>query len=104
MIRDCQISDERLAPLRECLVDSTGDNEPGEWPGNYISTQTVAYSCGILARSGEAVVHDHDQVDWLCVADCRRRQQNSSGRAWLGMWTRAIINLSPLLHHGQCRR
>src|SRR5579862_8265655 len=85
MIRNCQISAERLAPLQECIRDSSGDNRPGDWPGNYFSTQTVAYSCGILARSGEAVVHDHDPKE---LALCKRLAEEAAkimANTWLGM-------------------
>jgi hypothetical protein len=67
------------------MVDSTGDNKPGEWPGNYISTQTIAYSCGILARAGETVVHAHDADE---LALCRRRAEEAAkimADTYLGM-------------------
>ncbi len=60
MIHNCKLSPERLRPFEECTRDSSGDNRPGEWPGNYLSTATVAYSCGILARKGEKVEHNHE--------------------------------------------
>ncbi len=85
MIRDCVVSAERLAPLQECMVDSTGDNRPGEWPANYFSTQTVAYSCGILARAGEKVVHDHDPDE---LKLCQRLADEAAAimtGTWLGM-------------------
>jgi hypothetical protein len=38
----------------------TGDASDGEWPGQFLSAQTIAYSCGILARRQDGVVHAHD--------------------------------------------
>ncbi len=95
MIRNCQVSAERLAPLRECMVDSSGANKPGEWPGNFFSTQTVAYSCGILARAGETIVHAHDPAE---LALCQRLANEAArimAGTYLGMADESDHQFSP---------
>jgi hypothetical protein len=55
---NCKRDPKRLGALAECLRG--GSPSADEWPGQYLSTRTVVYSCGILARDGDAVLHDHD--------------------------------------------
>lgn len=57
---NCKPDPNRLGVLAECRQssDSSGDGE--EWPGHFLSTRTIAYSCGMLARKGDDVVHIHD--------------------------------------------
>jgi hypothetical protein len=57
LIKDCKLDPARLGVLAECMQ---GDPQEGEWPEQLLSAQTVAYSCGILARRQDAVVHAHD--------------------------------------------
>src|SRR5262245_2357548 len=66
LIKDCQPDAKRLGVWAECM---TGDPAEGEWPGQCISAQTVAYSCGILARAEDKVVHAHDPEE---LQRCRR--------------------------------
>jgi hypothetical protein len=46
-----------------------GQNPGSEWPWNVLSRATVAYSCGQLARRGDAVEHRHNPGEF---ALCRR--------------------------------
>ncbi|WP_346289186.1 hypothetical protein [Sphaerothrix gracilis] len=76
VVRDCQPDAERLLPLAECMEtygvrSNTRDpHDPqGEWPHNCISTQTVAYSCGLLCRDGDETHHNHAVAE---LEKCRR--------------------------------
>lgn len=74
LVTDCRPDPGRLAPLQPSLDDArNGDAGPddaqAEWPHNVVSTRTVAYSCGALARTGEPVAHRHDRDE---VERCRR--------------------------------
>ena len=66
LVTDCKVDPKRLGVLAECL---SGDPHEGEWPNQYLSAQTVAYSCGMIARFQEVVVHAHDPEE---LKLCRR--------------------------------
>ena len=81
MVRNCKIDDKRLEPLKECFA---GEG-PDEWPDNYLSCKTVVYSCGRIARAGEATKHDHDPAE---LALCKRLSQEAAdimAGTYLGM-------------------
>jgi hypothetical protein len=67
VIRNCKRDAKRLEPLKECM--NNWGTDPGEWVTNYLSTKTVAFSCGVIARDGDAVTHDHDPEE---LALCKR--------------------------------
>jgi hypothetical protein len=69
LVRNCKPDSSRLGVLAECTTGCDFRGTGGEWPGHFLSTRTVAYSCGILAREGEAVVHAHDRDE---LKRCRR--------------------------------
>ncbi|NJL88235.1 MAG: hypothetical protein HC886_23405 [Leptolyngbyaceae cyanobacterium SM1_1_3] len=78
VVRDCQPDPERLLPFQECMesygIDAdAGSRDPhdprGEWPHNCVSTQTVAYSCGIISRAKDTVEHNHEAAE---LERCRR--------------------------------
>ena len=68
-IRNCKPDSTRLGVLAECMTGCDFQNVGGEWPGHFLSTRTIAYSCGILARDGDTVVHAHDADE---VKRCRK--------------------------------
>ncbi|HEY7152790.1 MAG TPA: hypothetical protein VH575_02425 [Gemmataceae bacterium] len=73
MVHNCKIDDKRLEPLKECMNNwGTG---AGEWITNYLSVKTVAYSCGAIARAGEAIKHDHDPAE---LALCKRLSKEAA--------------------------
>jgi hypothetical protein len=71
LITDCAVDPDRLAVFKDCVETYGMDHKaPGsEWPWNVLAKSTVAYSCGQLARRGEAVVHNHNAEE---LALCRR--------------------------------
>jgi hypothetical protein len=69
LVRNCKPDPKRLGVLAECMRPFDPQGLGGEWPGQYLSTRTVAYSCGLLAREGEAVAHAHDREE---LGRCRR--------------------------------
>jgi hypothetical protein len=92
LIQDCQPDPKRLGVLAECL---NGDPSEGEWPMQYLSTKTVAYSCGILARQQDKVVHAHDSEEL-------QRCQRLAGEAaqimqgiWIGLSDEGDHTLDP---------
>jgi hypothetical protein len=75
-VRDCTPDPQVLGVLSECLTACGPPDPTGEWPGQFLSNRTVAYSCGILARQGEPVTHDHDPDE---LARCRRLTAEAAG-------------------------
>jgi hypothetical protein len=73
VVRNCKIDDKRLEPLKECM-NNWGTGE-GEWITNYLSVKTVAYSCGAIARAGEAIKHDHEAAE---LALCKRLSKEAA--------------------------
>jgi hypothetical protein len=61
LVRNCKADPKYLGVLTECTTGCDFQGTGGEWAGHYFSDRTVAYSCGILARKGEAVVHAHER-------------------------------------------
>ena len=59
---ECETTTAMLAPLLECM-ETYGVDGNGEWSHNDISTRTVRYTCGNMAREGEAIPHDHDPAE-----------------------------------------
>jgi hypothetical protein len=82
--RNCKLDPTRLGALAECLTGCDFQNRGGEWPGHFLSTRTVAYSCGILARDGDAVVHAHPAQE---VPRCRRLA-NQAAKIMQGVYIR----------------
>jgi predicted DNA-binding WGR domain protein len=58
-VHNCKTDRTRLGVLGKCMRPGASRGSD-EWPGQYLSTRTIAYSCGILARAGDPVVHAHD--------------------------------------------
>lgn len=58
---ECETTTAMLAPLLECM--ETYGVDGGEWSHNDLSTRTVRYLCGNIAREGEEVPHDHDAAE-----------------------------------------
>ena len=59
--RDCSLQPSRLEPFRSCMTDFRRPNpRPHEWANVSISPKVIAYSCGAIARQGDAVEHEHD--------------------------------------------
>jgi hypothetical protein len=70
-ITDRRRDPRRLAVFRDC-VETHGmeSRNPGnEWPWNVLSTATIAFTCGQLARRGQSIEHRHDPAE---LALCRR--------------------------------
>jgi len=68
-VNGCVIDAQCLEPIRGCTIQA-GPNEPhDDWRHACIHPQTVAYSCGRLARPGRPNLHDHDRVE---IEQCRR--------------------------------
>jgi hypothetical protein len=65
----CKPDPTRLGVLAECRKSSNSSDKGGEWPGQFLSTRTIAFSCGMLARQGDDTVHDHDAEE---LKQCRR--------------------------------
>lgn len=61
LVSNCKPDPTGLAVLAECLTGCDFQGTGGEWPGHFFSNRTVAYSCGIVARDGDPVVHAHDR-------------------------------------------
>ena len=68
-VRNCKPDPARLGALAELMTGCDFQGTGGEWPGHFLSNRTVAYSCGILAREGDAVIHAHDANE---LKRCRR--------------------------------
>lgn len=68
-VSNCKPNPDRLGVLAECL-ESRGSADSGdEWPSQFLSTRTIAYSCGLLTRQGDGAVHTHDGEE---LKRCRR--------------------------------
>jgi hypothetical protein len=66
----CVLDPPRLEPFRECMTDFRKPQpRPHEWANVSISPKAVAYSCGMIARQGDPVDHNHDPDD---LTTCRR--------------------------------
>lgn len=46
--------------IEECIGPSSGDDPDAEWTGTILSTKTVVYGSGRLAKTGEPVTHEVD--------------------------------------------
>jgi hypothetical protein len=68
-VSNCQPDSSRLGVLAECRPSGVSPGDGDEWPGQFLSTRTVAYSCGMLARQGDRIVHNHDAEE---LERCRR--------------------------------
>jgi hypothetical protein len=75
-VTNCKPDPRRLGVMAECRKCSGPPDRGGEWPGQFLSTRTIAYSCGVLARRGEAVVHAHDAEE---LKRCRRLAAEAAG-------------------------
>jgi hypothetical protein len=78
LVTDCSIDPDRLDVFRDCLETyGMDDRAPqSEWPWNVLAKSTIAYSCGLIARRGEIVEHQHDPDEF---ALCRRLADAASG-------------------------
>jgi hypothetical protein len=82
-VTNCKPDPSRLGMLAECRKRSGSPDHRGEWPGQFLSTRTIAYSCGVLARQGEGVVHAHEAEE---LTRCRRlaaEGDHTLGRFWI---------------------
>src|SRR5262245_41058704 len=68
-VTNCKPDPSRLGMLAECRKRSGSPGHGGEWPDQFLSTRTIAYSCGVLARQGEDIVNAHDAEE---LTRCRR--------------------------------
>ena len=62
MINNCSIDLERTSILLECMGMRNGRDSctiDREFTWNVISKKAVAYSCGMIAREGEQLIHNH---------------------------------------------
>jgi hypothetical protein len=94
-VRSCKPDPQRLSVLAECLTGCDFQNTGGEWPGHFFSTRTVAYSCGVLAQEGDAVVHAHDADE---LKRCRRLANEAADimkGVYIGMSDESDHMLSP---------
>jgi hypothetical protein len=75
-VTNCKPDPRRLGMLAECRKRSGSPDNGNEWPGQFLSTRTIAYSCGVLARRGESVVHAHDAEE---LQRCRQLAAEAAG-------------------------
>ena len=68
-VSSCKPNPSRLGVLAECRKSSGPADNGEEWPGQFLSTRTVAFSCGMLGRQGDSIVHNHDAEE---LKRCRR--------------------------------
>jgi|GEM_PF-878766 len=58
----------RLAPLKACMAAMDGESSAFEWPGYLLSSKTIVYGSGRIARDGDAVRHEVAAAELaLCV-------------------------------------
>ena len=70
MINDCTVDQACLDLLQECMGGHfTHTNSPREYEWNVISSRAVVYSCGMIGREGEVLVHCHDEHE---LEQCKR--------------------------------
>ncbi len=68
-VRNCKPDPSRLGVLAECREITSTPNNGDEWPSQFLSTRTIAFSCGVLARQGDGATHAHDAEE---LKRCRR--------------------------------
>ncbi len=68
LITNCRVSKERLEPIKVAM-GWEAPNPQNEWPDNVISTMAIAYSCGMIARQGTTIKHEHAATE---LALCER--------------------------------
>jgi hypothetical protein len=68
-VRNCEPDPSRLGVLAECRKITNPPGTGDEWPGQFLSTRTIAFSCGMLARQGDGAAHAHDADE---LKRCRR--------------------------------
>jgi hypothetical protein len=70
MISSCIVDQARLNVLRECMGKHLfPENPPREYEWNVISNRAVVYSCGMISRADENLVHCHDENE---LEQCQR--------------------------------
>src|SRR5437588_1763670 len=65
----CTLDPRRVAPLAACMKSCGPDHPADAWRHGCIHPETVAYSCGRVARPGGPNEHDHDPEE---IVLCRR--------------------------------
>jgi hypothetical protein len=68
-ITEFALSENKLFVLAPCTNPEGGPEQDADWPNNILSTRTVVYESGKIARSGEGVHHIVDPDE---LALCRR--------------------------------
>jgi hypothetical protein len=68
-VSSCKRDPRRLGVLAECRKSSGPTDNAEEWPSQFLSTGTIAFSCGMLARQGDGALHAHDAEE---LKRCRR--------------------------------
>jgi hypothetical protein len=75
LVTNCIIDNERLATIKECMNTVGMDYmaPDSEWPWNVVSKRATVFSCGMMARQGEKVEHNHDLAELeMCKALANR--------------------------------
>jgi len=96
-ITNCQLAYDRLSVFKDCMETyEMDDNAPGsEWPWNVLSTQSVGYECGQIARKSSAIHHIHDKNEKdLCIALATEVAEIMSD-CDIGMGSESSDSLSP---------
>lgn len=60
MIQDCSVDPKRLTMMHECMGMDIEHDSLHEYDWNVISRKAVIYSCGMICREGDRLVHNHD--------------------------------------------
>lgn len=89
LIRDCPLDPARLDPLRECMATYGQERAGTEWRWNVLSTRTVAYRCGAIAREGDPVAHAHDPDEFARCQQIAAAAAAATGGLGAGMGTAA---------------
>ena len=78
------IDDEKMAVLSQC-IDHYGVGDAGaEWPNNILSTRTVAYRNGVIAKRDEAVTFATDADELALCERLAREAKAVAGESEIG--------------------
>jgi hypothetical protein len=80
----------KLAAMAECMDNyRVGDPRKADWPNNILSTRTVVYESGVIARKGDRVSHAVDPTELALAKKLAREARALMKGVSVGMGSEA---------------